>query len=67
VPKDRTFQIWIIDDDVPKPSGLFETREDPVATVIDQPLNGADAVAVSVEPEGGSPKPTTAPMLTAKL
>jgi anti-sigma-K factor RskA len=67
VPKEKTFQIWIIDDDVPQPSGLFETKEDPVATVIDQPLSGADAVAVSVEPEGGSPEPTTDPMLTAKL
>ena len=67
VPKDKTFQIWIIDDDVPQPSGLFETREDPVATVIDQPLSGADAVAVSVEPEGGSPEPPTHPMLMAKL
>lgn len=67
VPKDKTFQIWIIDDDVPQPSGLFETREDPVATVIDQPLSGADAVAVSVEPEGGSREPPTHPMLMARL
>jgi anti-sigma-K factor RskA len=67
VPREKTFQIWIIEDDVPKPSGLFETKKDPVATVIDQPLSGADAVAVSVEPEGGSTEPTTDPMLTAKL
>jgi anti-sigma-K factor RskA len=67
VPEEKTFQIWIIVNDVPQPSGLFETRDDPVATVIDRPLRGADAVAVSVEPEGGSPEPTTDPMLTAKL
>ena len=67
VPEEKTFQIWIIVNDVPQPSGLFETKDDPVATVIDRPLRGADAVAVSVEPEGGSPEPTTEPMLTAKL
>jgi anti-sigma-K factor RskA len=67
VPEEKTFQIWIIVNDVPRPSGLFETKDDPVATVIDRPLRGADAVAVSVEPEGGSPEPTTDPMLTAKL
>jgi len=67
VPKEKTFQIWVIEDGVPQPSGLFETREDPVATVIQRPLSGADAVAVSVEPEGGSTEPTTDPMLTAKL
>ena len=66
VPEEKTFQIWIIDDRVPQPSGLFETREDPVATVIDQPLSGADAVAVSVEPEGGSPEPSRV-MLKAEL
>jgi len=67
VPEEKTFQIWIIVNDVPQPSGLFETKDDPVATVIDRPLRGADAVAVSIEPEGGSPEPTTDPMLTAKL
>jgi hypothetical protein len=30
-------------------------------------MDGADAVAVTVEPEGGSPQPTTDPMLTATL
>ena len=67
VPEEKTFQIWIIEDGVPQPSGLFETEEDPVATVIQQSLSGADAVAVSVEPEGGSTEPSTDPMLTAKL
>ena len=67
VPEEKTFQIWVIEDDIPKPGGLFEPQEDPVAIVIKKPLYGADAVAVSVEPKGGSRKPTTAPMLTAKL
>ena len=66
-PEGKTFQIWVIQGDVPQPGGLFQTSEDPVATVIAQPLSGADAVAVTVEPEGGSPEPTTDPMLTAKL
>jgi anti-sigma-K factor RskA len=67
VPEDRAFQIWVIEDDVPKPGGLFESKEDPVAIVIEKPLDGADAIAVSVEPEGGSPKPTTDPTFAAKL
>ncbi len=67
VPEDMTCQIWVIENDVPQPSGLFEPGEEPVAAVVEHPLDEADAVAVTVEPEGGSPRPTTEPMLLARL
>ncbi len=41
-------------------------ESDPAGRV-ETPVGGADAIAVSVEPDGGSPHPTTDPMLTAKL
>ena len=67
VPEDKVMEIWVIRDDVPEPSGLFEPGPDAVAAVVKVPLQGADAIAVTVEPEGGSPQPTTDPMLSAKL
>jgi anti-sigma-K factor RskA len=67
VPEDKTFQIWVIEKDVPRPSGVFEVGEDQVAVVVENRVEGADAIAVTVEPEGGSPQPTTEPMLVAKL
>jgi anti-sigma-K factor RskA len=67
VPKDKTLQIWVIEDDVAKPSGLFEPKEEPIAVAVGTPLDGAEAIAVSVEPDGGSTEPTTEPVLTAKL
>jgi anti-sigma-K factor RskA len=67
VPEDRTFQIWVIEDDVPKPGGLFDPKGKVVAAAITHPLRGADAIAVTVEPDGGSPKPTSDPMLRGKL
>ena len=67
VPEGKTYQIWVIEDDVPKPSGLFEPADGTVATVVETPLKGADAVAVTVEPEGGSPQPTTDPVLAAEV
>jgi anti-sigma-K factor RskA len=67
VPEDKTFQIWVIENDVPKPGGLFETREEWVVTSVGIPLDGADIIAVTVEPKGGSPQPTTDPMLRARL
>ena len=67
VPEDRSMQIWVIKNDVPKPSGLFNPKGELVVAAITHPLRGADAIAVTVEPHGGSRKPTSQPMLTAKL
>jgi anti-sigma-K factor RskA len=66
-PEGKTYQIWVIKGDTPKPSGLFEPRGDSVAAVVENPVEGADAVAVTVEPEGGSKEPTTDPMLVGKV
>lgn len=67
VPEGKTYQIWVIKGDTPQPSGLFEPKGDSVAAVLEKPVEGADAVAVTVEPEGGSPKPTTEPMLVGEV
>jgi anti-sigma-K factor RskA len=67
VPEGKTYQIWVIEDDVPKPSGLFKPKQDSVAAVVEHPLGGGDVIAVTVEPEGGSPKPTSDPMLAAEV
>jgi anti-sigma-K factor RskA len=66
-PEGKTYQIWVIKDDTPKPSGLFDPRGDSVAAVVENPVEGADAVAVTIEPEGGSKEPTTDPMLEGKV
>ncbi len=67
VPEDKTYQIWVIEDDVPKPSGLFEPSEGSVAAVVEHPIDETDALAVTVEPQGGSPKPTSDPVLAAEV
>jgi anti-sigma-K factor RskA len=67
VPQDRTYQIWVIEGDVPRPGGIFEPRGESVAAVVEEPLEEGDVIAVTVEPDGGSPQPTTDPMMTAKL
>jgi len=66
-PEGKTYQIWVIKGDTPQPSGLFEPRGDSVAAVLENPVEGADVVAVTVEPEGGSKEPTTDPMLVGKV
>lgn len=65
--EDETLQIWVIKDDVPKPAGLFEPGDKMVSTPVKGSLQGADMVAITVEPAGGSPAPTTNPAMSAKL
>ncbi len=67
VPEDRTLQIWVIHDDVPTPSGLFDPDGNMTAAAVTTPIEKADAIAVTVEPAGGSEKPTSDPVLLTEL
>jgi len=66
----RTFQLWLIPAaGAPQSAGLF--RPNPAGDFVNvqtRPIDtGIQAVAVSVEPEGGSPAPTTTPILVVPL
>lgn len=65
----RIFQLWIIPaTGKPESAGIFAPREDDTAVYVHPvPSTGASAVAVTVEPEGGSEQPTTTPFIVAKL
>ncbi len=67
VPEDRTCQIWVIHDDVPTPSGLFDPEGNMTAAAVTTSIEKADAIAVTVEPAGGSEKPTSDPVLLTEL
>jgi anti-sigma-K factor RskA len=66
-PEGKTYQIWVIKGDTPQPSGLFDPQKGSIAAVVENPVEGTDTVAVTVEPEGGSKKPTTDPMLVGEV
>ncbi|MGI8649427.1 MAG: anti-sigma factor [Rubrobacter sp.] len=71
IPDGETFQIWVLNNGEASPSGVFESQgpsaDSPVAAYVNHSIEGADAVAVTVEPEGGSEQPTSNPELTASL
>jgi anti-sigma-K factor RskA len=67
VPENRTGQVWVINDDKPQPSGLLAPSGDTVAAPITTSLKDADAIAVTVEPAGGSDQPTSDPVLVQEL
>lgn len=67
-PEDEVYEIWVLHGGVPAPAGLFEPGSGGfAATPIEGSLEGAEAVAVTLEPSGGSPAPTSDILLTASL
>lgn len=66
-PEGSTMQIWVIEDGTPQPAGTFRPDSSMVAAPIEGSLEEADAVAITVEPSGGSDEPTTDPVLQTNL
>jgi hypothetical protein len=65
----KTYQMWVIPKSgAPRPAGLFQSTEAGTAFhILSGPVDVAalGAVAVTVEPESGSPAPTTTPLIAA--
>ena len=68
VSPEQTFQLWLIDEEGPESAGLFDVDEQGrVTQVLAGDLQEAAAIGVTVEPAGGSPQPTTDPVLVFDL
>ena len=64
-PEGQTYQAWQIVDGSPVSVGVLNTHAGQVAFSAD--LDSASAIALSVEPLGGSEAPTTTPILVTAL
>ncbi|WP_329278937.1 anti-sigma factor [Streptomyces sp. NBC_01451] len=65
LPSDRVRQLWLMRPDVqPRSLGLFKGDTPLVATGLDK---SATSLAVTVEPDGGSEQPTSAPVVQLAL
>ena len=64
-PEGQTYQAWQIVDGAPVSLGVLNTHSGRLAFSSD--LDSASAIALSVEPAGGSPAPTTTPILLTPL
>jgi len=65
----KTFELWVIPaTGKPVPAGTFDTKGDSTAVYLyNGSTAGAAAIAVTIEPDGGSPQPTTTPFIVTKL
>ena len=69
IDRGKTFELWVIPaKGNPVPAGIFQSQPDATAVFVRPgPVENAAAIAVTVEPEGGSPQPTTTPFIVTKL
>jgi anti-sigma-K factor RskA len=70
VPDGRAYQLWFIKDGKPVPSVTFKPEPSGHVRVEKIPVpagEGVSAAAITVEPEGGSPQPTSPIVLVGAL
>ena len=68
VPAGKTYEAWFLAGTTPYPSVLITVGSDGLAVVKDLAMKpGADAMALTVEPAGGSQAPTSAPIVVGEM
>ncbi|GAB3607631.1 anti-sigma factor [Conyzicola nivalis] len=65
LPDDKVYELWYIDtESVARPAGTFGVGENGATwRVLEGEMHAGDTVGVTVEPDGGSKTPTTAPIV----
>ena len=61
-PEGKDYEIWVFEDDVPRPAGLFDEAG---VALLSRPVERGQTVAVTLEQEGGVDAPTGEALLTA--
>jgi anti-sigma-K factor RskA len=67
-PSGMTYQAWFIRDNQPTSAGLMTVDQDGYAVITNaSPVAGAQVVALTVEPAGGSVQPTSDPFAVGEV
>ncbi len=61
LPEGRAYQAWYVGD-APRPAGLLDPGAPHSSLVLEGRMGPDEAVAITVEPSGGSPQPTSQPV-----
>ncbi len=60
---DRTYELWYIDESGAVSAGTFDVRDDEAWRILEGEFRPGVVVGITVEPAGGSPQPTTDPLV----
>ncbi|MFA9446257.1 anti-sigma factor domain-containing protein [Egicoccus sp. AB-alg6-2] len=67
-PHEHVYELWLIGEADAQPAGLFDVDEDGRVThLLSGDFAEAAAIGVTVEPAGGSPAPTSDPVMVLEL
>ncbi|WP_349429003.1 anti-sigma factor [Microbacterium sp. LWS13-1.2] len=63
---DESFELWFVRDGGAVSAGTFDSAEGEATALLDGALEPGDVIAVTIEPQGGSPtgEPSTVPIVT---
>lgn len=66
IAQDQSFEMWFVRDGSPIAAGTFEPTSEPTTALLEGTMQPGDVIAVTVEPQGGSPtgQPSSAPIVT---
>ncbi|AND15868.1 hypothetical protein C5C18_11370 [Rathayibacter tritici] len=67
LPKDKTYELWYIGSSGPVAAGTFDGGAGSTVAPLEGSLTESGVVAVTVEDVGGSPTPTTDPILAIDI
>lgn len=69
LPTDKVYEMWFISAAGAVPAGTMvnDTPTVPAMAILQGPMGGATHVGITVEPTGGSPTPTTTPVVVQSL
>lgn len=67
LPATKVYEAWFAGTGATRPAGLISGTEEQQLVLLDGPVAGATAVAITVEPAGGSQQPTSAPLGVIKV
>jgi anti-sigma-K factor RskA len=63
LPSSLTYELWYIGTDGAKPAGTFDVDGSATQSVVlAGKMSAGDSIGVTIEPAGGSKKPTTDPI-----
>lgn len=62
-PSGKTYEIWVLRGSTAQPAGLFSPAGKTAVVRLTRPVPSGGRVGVTVEPAGGSPRPTTKPVV----
>jgi anti-sigma-K factor RskA len=65
-PTGKTYEVWVMDGDMPVRAGVFDGGGARDVVPVDEPVDSGSVVLVTVEDEGGVDAPTTAPIVASQ-